>query len=577
MIKEAILHLPYGAYAYAISSHEARIVLRAKRGEVKACHIVHEDRYQLPETYAIASMEFSGSDELYDYFQVTVKSQTKRIRYRFLLEDGVTRLWYGEKGFAQEPDTAGWFELAYLTVRDRYLVPDWVADAIVYQIFPERFHNGDTTNDPKGTVPWGSQLPERDTFFGGDLRGIIDKLPYLKDLGVNLVYMTPIFLSPSTHKYDTADYYKIDPTFGDLQTIKQLVQEAHKHGIRVMLDAVFNHCGSEFAPFQDVLKNGADSPYKDWFHLQGFPVDTGKINYETFANDVSSMPKLRTENPEVKNYLLKVAEYWVKEIGIDGWRLDVANEVDHAFWREFREVVKAAKPDALIIGEVWHDSTPWLQGDQFDGVMNYLFRDAAIRFFAKGTLDAEGFDARLTNTRMRYKEQANKSMFNLLGSHDTERFLTLCGEKLERMRLAVIFQMTYMGMPEIYYGDEVGMVGENDPDCRRAMIWEAEKQNQDFLQLHKNLIRIRKEHKALQTGSFRTVLKDPLTNLYGYVRENEEESIYVVFNNSPFAQKAAIPAASAMDLLHNQEYGTSVELEPYGARILLLQSKSMRR
>lgn len=572
VIEEAIYHQPYGTYAYALSPHHARIMLRAKKGDVKACHLVHEDRYLLPGTYATSTLTYVGSDEKFDYLQTTVESQTKRIRYRFLIDDGVSRVWYGEQGISADKETAGWFQLAYLTARDLYMAPKWEDDAVVYQIFPDRFYNGDTANDPEGVLPWG-ELPKADTFFGGDLRGINEKLPYLQELGVNLIYMTPIFLSPSTHKYDTADYYRIDPMFGDLDDIKQLVKEAHDRNIRVMLDAVFNHCGAEFGPFQDVVKNGKKSKYKDWFHLHGFPVDMETINYETFANHVATMPKLRTENPEVKQYLLQVAEYWVKEVGIDGWRLDVANEVDHAFWREFREVVKTANPEALIIGEVWHDSTPWLQGDQFDGVMNYLFRDAVVNFFAKGTIDAERFDARLTKTRMMYKEQSNRSMFNLLGSHDTERFLTLCKENTDKMRLAVTFQMTYVGIPEIYYGDEVGMVGETDPDCRRTMIWDEEKQNRDLLQLHKDLIQIRKQHPALQTGAFRTLIRDPLTNLYGYVRENEKESIVVLLNNSPFAQTVSLPdGGKGTDLLTGKKQKGNVKLTAYEAKVILLDN-----
>lgn len=572
MIQEAILHMPYGVYGYALSSHQARITLRAKRGDLRRVALTHEDRYQAPDTYDTLELAYSGSDERYDYFQGTIESKTRRIAYRFLLDDGVQRLWYGERGFSTVAEQAGRFEVAYLPTRDLFHVPEWIDDAIVYQIFPDRFHNGDTSNDPEGILPWG-ELPDRDTFFGGDLQGNIDKLPYLEELGVNLIYLTPIFKSPSTHKYDTIDYLTIDPMFGDDATIRQLVKEAHKRGIRLMLDAVFNHCGAQFPQFQDVVKHGEKSNYKDWFHIHSFPVDMEKVNYETFANFVSQMPKLRTENPEVRDYLLHVAEYWIKEVGIDGWRLDVSNEVDHAFWRDFRDVVRRANPDALIIGEVWHDASPWLQGDQWDGVMNYLFRDACVEFFAKRTLDAEGFDARLTSTRMRYKEQANRAMFNLLGSHDVARFLTLCGEKVERLKLSVTFQMTYIGMPEVYYGDEVGMLGETDPDCRRTMIWDESRQDRELFDLHKNLIAIRKQHKALQTGTYRTVLADALRNLYGYVRENDDEAIYVVMNNSAVVETVELPGGvSGTDLLTGEAFGGTFAIAPFSAYVLLLDS-----
>jgi len=571
MLQEAILHMPFGAFAYALSSHEARIVLKARRGDVKTCSLVHVDRYFKPGTLETMEMTLSGSDEQFDYFQATVRSETRRISYRFLLEDGVRRLWYGDRGFASDGESVGWFQLPYLATGDLYHVPDWVEDAVVYQIFPDRFHNGERANDPDGTLPWG-ELPRWDTFFGGDLQGILDKLDYLQELGVNLLYLTPIFLSPSTHKYDTIDYLTIDPMFGDLDVFKRLVAALKSRGMRIVLDAVFNHCGRQFAPFLDVIEKGEESAYKDWFHLHGLPVDTDSINYETFANDVASMPKLRTENPEVREYLLQVAKYWVEEIGIDGWRLDVANEVDHDFWREFRKVVRKANPDALIIGEVFHDAQPWLQGDQWDGVMNYLFRDVMLDFFAKRKIDAAGFDEQLTSTRLRYKEQASKAMFNLLGSHDVERFLTACDEKPERMKLAVLFQMTYVGMPEIYYGDEVGMVGKTDPDCRRCMIWDEAEQNRDLLDWHRRLIKVRKSRKALQTGTYRAVLKDALHNVYGFLREKENERIFTVLNNGQAPATVELPegAAAGLDLLTGETVKGPFVLKEMEGRIILL-------
>ncbi|PWK06004.1 glycoside hydrolase family 13 protein [Tumebacillus permanentifrigoris] len=570
MNQEAIFHMSHGAYAYALGPNHAVIKLRAKRGELKSVNMVHEDRFELPGSYATQELNYAGSDELYDYFTAVVETKTKRLRYRFLLDDGASQHWYGERSLSDVADFAGWFQLAYLPVRDLFLIPEWAKSAIVYQIFPDRFQNGNPSIDPEGVRPWG-ELPTANTFFGGDLQGILDKLPYLENLGVNLIYLTPIFTSPSTHKYDTADYYQIDPVFGDLETFKRLVDNAHVRGIRVMLDAVFNHCGAEFAPFQDVLEKGEASEYADWFHIHSFPVNMEEVNYETFANHVPTMPKLRTENLKVRDYLLDVAEYWVKEIGIDGWRLDVANEVDHAFWREFRDRVRMANPDALIIGEVWNDASPWLQGDQFDGVMNYLFRDAVIEFFAKRTISADRFDAMLTKTRMMYKRQANLMMFNLLGSHDTARFLTICHGREERMRLAVVFQMTYVGLPELYYGDEIGMMGETDPDCRRTMIWEEERQNREMFRLHQQLIAIRKSHPALQLGSYRAVEKDALHNLYGFVRESQGESIYVLLNNGNAEMSVTLPiGVSGRDLLTGRIYSGMLELEAYGFRILLL-------
>lgn len=547
MLKEAVFHRPEGAYAHPAGPRELRVRLRAKRGDLVACHLLHGDRYD-GEEGQLLRLEKAGSDELFDWFEGVIPSATRRIRYVFYLEGAESGLWYGERGLSPDRGEAGVFQYPYICEGDLFRVPEWAQDGIVYQIFPDRFCNGDKGNDPEGTEPWGSEVrPRPDSFYGGDLQGIIEKLPYLEALGVNVIYLTPIFQSPSNHKYDTTDYYRVDPAFGDAETLKELVRRAHRRGIRVLLDAVFNHAGYGFFAFQDVLEKGADSPYADWFFIEGFPVVTKPHpNYETFADGVWTMPKLNTAHPDVRAYLLDVAEYWTREAEIDGWRLDVANEVDHRFWRAFRDRVKGVNPEALIVGEIWHDAGPWLQGDQFDSVMNYLFRDAVLDFFAAGRIGPDRFDALLTRSRMLYPDQANFAMFNLLGSHDTERFLTACGGRLERMRLAVLFQMTYPGMPMIYYGDEVGMCGQTDPDCRRPMVWEEEKQNRELLAFYRKLTTIRKELRPLRRGDFRTWLIDPLRNLYGFVRQDGGECVGVLLNNSP------------------HEHRIDVDLHPFG-------------
>jgi glycosidase len=286
-----------------------------------------------------------------------------------------------------------------------------------------------------------------------------------------------------------------------------------------------------------------------------------------------------TENPEVRRYLLDVAVYWIKEAGIDGWRLDVASELGHDFLREFRKAVKRANPDAIIIGEIPHFASPWLEGDQCDSVMNYPFRQAVIDFFAKGTINAEEFDARLAKIRMLYKEQVNHVLYNLIGSHDTVRFLSLCGNKIEKMILAVIFQFTYPGMPAIYYGDERGMTGGPDPDCRRCMDWgELEGRRKELFELYKKLIALRKTHPALKTGEFFTHFVDKKSNVYSYLRRSESQEILVVLNNSAKAHATAIPAPKGWkgvvtDLLGGEEYGIvrgkiHMSLRPYSGLIL---------
>ncbi len=556
---ESILHQPYGSYAFPVDHHTLRIRLRVKKNELKQITLLLGDRYQPIENDIPFIMENIAKDELFDYFQVDLHSDTRRLRYTFFIESKQGEAWwYGDKGIVKDRQYAGDFQFPYINEADLFDVPEWAKEGIVYQIFPERFKNGNKENDPSNVEAWGGK-PKYHNFFGGDLDGIIDELPYLEELGINVIYLTPIFESPSNHKYDTIDYYKIDPHFGDVETLKKLVKESHQRGIRIILDAVFNHSGAQFFAFQDVIKNGEKSKYKDWFYIDGLPVITSpKPNYETFANDVATMPKLRTSNPEVRKYLLDIAKYWIVEAGIDGWRLDVSNEVDHSFWREFREVVKAANPEALIIGEIWHDSAPWLEGDQYDSVMNYLFRDAIFDFISKKTIGVSSLDARLAKARMKYRDQANYAMFNLIDSHDTERFLTSVNENENRLRLAALIQMTYVGMPMIYYGTEIGMTGFNDPDCRKTMVWDKKKQNKALLEYYKKLIEIRKTNPALTKGKVKTILLDEIKQVYGYLREYQDQKIATVVNSLPRKQSITIPAPKnvnqGIDLLKNKNY-----------------------
>ncbi|WP_411675123.1 glycoside hydrolase family 13 protein [Cohnella faecalis] len=401
-----------------------------------------------------------------------------------------------------------------------------------YQIFPERFANGDPTNDPEGTEQWGGK-PGLNNFFGGDLQGIIDHLEHLTSLGINAIYLNPVFEGTTNHKYDTKDYFKVDPHFGTNDKLKELVKACHERGIRVLLDAVFNHSGHTFEPFVDVMEKGASSAYADWFYVREWPltVKDGVPTYDTFGFE-PIMPKLNTANTEVKEYLLKVAKYWIEEVGVDGWRLDVANEVDHAFWREFRKTVKGVNPDAYILGEIMHEAVPWLLGDQFDAVMNYPFTKACLDFFAHDRIGANQLANRLAGQLTSYPSQVNEVAFNLLGSHDTARLLTLCEGRTERLKLATLFQFTFPGAPCIYYGDEIGMDGGHDPDCRKCMEWDPQKQNGDLLQFFKQTISLRHQYPALQDGAL-TFLQDQANdqNLI-YERRDAQDRFVILINKS---------------------------------------------
>jgi cyclomaltodextrinase len=430
--------------------------------------------------------------------------------------------------------------MAFATIsfaQQESFVPRWVKDAVFYQIFPERFANGDSSNDPPGTEPWGG-VPKPRNYFGGDLQGIIDHLDYISSLGVNALYLNPIFESNSNHKYTATDYMKIDPHFGDERTFKTLVDECHRRGIRIILDGVFNHTGVDFFAFKDIKEKEAKSKYIGWYNVKSFPVGpTSKPNYECWWG-YGDLPKLMTQNPEVRQYLFEVTRHWMS-FGIDGWRLDVPNEIPHDFWVEWRRLVKSINPDAYVVGELWNDASLWLKGDQFDGVMNYRFRTASLDFFLNGKLSAMQFDSALAKQRSDYPAEVNYVLQNLLGSHDTERLLTLCNGNTEAMMLAWLFQMTYVGAPMVYYGDEIGMMGGKDPGCRGTMVWEEKKQDTQLLDCIKGLINLRRDHQMFRWGTYETLIAD--TNVYAFLRRDKTGSGVVVLNNSKKSQTVTVP------------------------------------
>jgi cyclomaltodextrinase / maltogenic alpha-amylase / neopullulanase len=538
MLLEAVYHRPRLNWSYAYNESTIHLRLRAKKGDLTEVFAFAGDKYTWDTTKELIPMTLFTSDAMFDYWECASVPIYRRLKYGFLLQKDNEKIWMTENDFqTNRPENPNkLFEFPFINPVDVFTPPAWVKDAVFYQIFPERFANGDPSLDPKDVQPWGAE-PTPTNFFGGDLQGVIDHLDHLNELGINAIYFTPLFTATTNHKYDTEDYMKVDPHFGDIATLKKLVDLCHKRGIRVLLDAVFNHSGGTFAPFLDVQEKGEDSIYKDWFHIREFPLQVvnGIPTYDTFAFE-PHMPKLNTEHPEVKEYLLKVAEFWITEVGIDGWRLDVANEVDHDFWREFRKVVKRANPEAYILGEIWHESAPWLEGDKFDAVMNYPFTDAVLDFFVHGSLDAEGFANSIGRQLSRYPLQASEVAFNLLDSHDTPRLLTLAAGDKNKMRLAALFQFTFMGTPCIYYGDEFGMDGEGDPGCRKCMEWNPDKQDRDLFEFYRQLIQIRNDQPALRTGTFTFLEAGRQGSKIAYERRLDLETIVVLINSEETAQ-----------------------------------------
>ena len=560
----ALAHRPVESFIYPVSSEKLIFRFQAARKDLKSCVLVCWRRYEPPEKVHRIPMRCVLRDREHDYFSCKAIFQETAcyIRYYFELSDGDQTIWYGTQGAQSTRPDENYFEYLYPNVSDGPHPPGWCERQIYYQIFPDRFRNGDTKNDPLDTVPWGTP-PSRSNTMGGDLQGILDCVDYLTSLGITCLYLTPIFHGSSNHKYDTVDYYKIDPQFGTEEDLRTLTDQCHKRGIRVVLDGVFNHCGYYFPPFQDLIQNGEQSKYKNWFFSFGFPVKSDPPNYECVGY-YKWMPKLNLSNPETSDYFIHVGKYWIDKCGIDGWRLDVADEIEGRFWERFSETLKQDFPNIVLIGESWGDAGRLVLGNRLDGAMNYLFKDAVTDWLAKEKIDAPEFDHRINRMLSLYPEETCRCMYNLLDSHDTPRFLYDCGGNLQKLKLAVAFMMTFPGCPAIFYGDEIGLTGANDPECRQAMVWDSTKQNHMLFDWYRRLIGIRKKYDALILGDYCTNLCSSETGLYGFIRPYRKQNIYIVLNPTNQRQNAAVPLLeqeSEWFELLNEEKISSIKIQ----------------
>ena len=440
MYEYALYHKPETEYSYAKSENVMAIRLRAAKEDVLTVHIIYGGKYSYAQQRFRAKMPLAYSDRLYNYYAVDLTLDDTRLVYVFEIQEGEKTYYFSEDGLTENYDFTlnfyNAFQFAYINSADIHRDIAWLRQACFYQIFIDRFNRGNyKKNDSYINLKWG-ELPNPKSFAGGDLKGITEKLDYLSELGINALYLTPIFQSISNHKYDIEDYYTIDKMFGDESDFAELMREAHKRKIYVVLDAVFNHVSNQSKQFQDVLLNGKKSKYYNWFIIRGDKIDTKNINYECFAA-CEYMPKWNTSNEAVQKYLIDIALYWIEKYDIDGWRLDVSDEVSHSFWRRFRNAVKAVKPDCAIIGENWHDANPYLRGDQYDSIMNYAFTKACLDYFAFGSFSIKDFAEKLNGILMRNTDTVNGMMLNLLDSHDTHRFITQTGGDIKKLECAL--------------------------------------------------------------------------------------------------------------------------------------------
>lgn len=516
-----IFHRPMSEYAFALDDTHYIFRLRTGKGEAESVRFYYADRAVMTPKlqFAPLPMEKFRTDRYFDWYEIRLETRFERIAYYFELQNGVeTLFYYGDcYEMAGTPTRADYFQLPFNHRADRFAAPAWTRDAVVYNIFPDSFAAG------KRLAPNGAP-PCR----GGTVRGVTENLDYIASLGFNCIYLNPIFAARSYHRYDTLDYYRIDPHMGAEDDLRDLVRRAHALGIRVILDGVFNHVSSDHPFFRDVLEKGRASRYYSCFYaLPETPrmPAAGELPGYTCFSYVADMPKTNTADPFLRQYFCDIGAYWVRKFDVDGWRLDVANELDDGFLRAFRASVKAAKSDALIVGEVWENAAHYLGGDMLDSAMNYDFRRYCRRFFAEQTVDAETFDTNVSTLLLRYNENALFAQLNLLDSHDVSRFLSLCGGKTERMELAVLLQMTFPGMPCVFYGDEKGLCGESEPEYRRPMEWDA---SSPLEEVYRRMIALRKTHPALRYGSFHTELA--CGGVYRYSRVWNGTKITVAMN-----------------------------------------------
>ncbi len=445
-------------------------------------------------------------------------------------------------------------------------VPAWAQDAVFYQIFPDRFARSARLVRPAGLVPWDAP-PTVHGYQGGDLWGVVEHLDYLVELGITAIYLNPIFQSACNHRYHTHDYEKVDPLLGGNVAFRALMNESHRRGLRVILDGVFNHASRGFLQFNDILENGPDSPWLDWFHIQGWPLapydGKHRANYLGWAGH-RELPKFNTDHPQVREFIMQIAEHWIRDYDIDGWRLDVPAEITTpGFWEEFRRRVRAVKRDAYLVGEIWRDASDWLGSDRFDASMNYLFAAATIAFtaghrvsrrLAQGRsydpypgIDAPEFARRIDHLLQLYDWQVTKSQFNLLDSHDTPRLLSLARGDKATVRLATLFQMTFPGAPCIYYGDEIALRGteafdepHQDRDARWPFPWDAPARwDREMLAFFREAIALRHAHPVLRHGRYEKLYAQG--NCYAFARDDSDETLVVVINAGEHPVDVSLP------------------------------------
>ena len=542
----AIHHLPWLEYRHALPDGRVCIRLKTAKGDFTRITLRAVSTYSFPHYFAGADsypMTVAFRDQFHDVYECIFQPKDVRFKYLFVLEsDELTFKLDGaglHAGKDAEEDISEAFAFAYAYPADP--MPEWARGCVGYQIFPDRFRREPNPADTEPVEPWNSLRVQNEFRYGGNLRGMIKAVPYLHELGVKVVYTTPLFWSDTSHRYNTFDYFKIDPLMGTEEDLTELCDELHRHGMYLVLDGVFNHCGLGFAPFKDAMEKSEKSEYYDWFFFD----KTQPHGYHTFS-DAKYMPKLNMRNEACADYFVGVGRYWLEKCHIDGWRLDVSPEVWPDFWRKYKNMMRKVNPNSLMIAECWDDSTEWLSaGDMFDSTMHYVLSRAIWARFAHHSVTNEQFDWSINHAAMMYPMRNEEVLWTFLGSHDTRRMRTRAGGDLRMLHAASFFQFTFLGVPIIYYGDELGMEGGDDPYCRCPMRWDNVEGNPTHKHYQK-LAHIRENVAALRVGSFRTwdVRED---GLYAYLRQSPSQQVLCVLNTGlqPVRGRVKLPAPMA--------------------------------
>ena len=541
MNKLALLHRIDSEYAYPLE--EKRLVLRlrvSKEDEFKVIEVFFNPAMRFIKERQVKEMKVKYVDNYFKYYEVTFFNNFPSFSYIFhIVTLDNEEYFLSDEGLSRSYDYSlsqvSAFRYAFINPDDVIKVNPKFEGRIFYQIFVDSFFKSESLNKDFVTRDWNSTDLEafidgkyHPIFLGGDLKGVTSKLNYLKDLGIGAIYLTPIFKANTNHRYDTLDYFEIDPRLGDLSDLKELVKKAHELDILVCLDLVFNHTSFFHPFFQDVLKRGKKSKYFNFYMIEGDEIKLEKpINYFSFSESFM-MPKLNGNNKEVQTYCIEVAKHYLKEVDVDGYRLDVSNELPHSFWIEFKKEVKKEKEDIFLIGECWYNAYSFLNSLEWDSSMNYASLFAAKEYFVNHTLSTKEFVYKLNSILVRYKENTNKMLLNLLDSHDISRFYEYLKPNKDLYLLSELFLISYIGLPMIYYGDEIFMEGGNDPFNRKGMEWDSREFNSIEFSLLKKIFALRKLN-SLKKGDMELEEKDGLL----YIRRvYEDEKVTVILNNS---------------------------------------------